>query len=90
MTRRIRSRYLVGYVIAWDLALFAGVIPLERYALDVAASPSSSALLIFALLLVNVLLLLGVVAAVLASCGLGVRVAARVFRRGPFNHRGAA
>lgn len=79
--RRIRSRYLAGYVIAVDVVLLTVIVPLERYAVVVAASPSSSALLILALLIVNVLLLFGLIATALASCGLGVQIAALLFRR---------
>jgi hypothetical protein len=79
--RRIRSRYLAGYVIASDVLLLAFALPLQRYALEAAASPASGAALILGLLALNVLLLVAIGAAAVASCSLGARVAARVFRR---------
>lgn len=82
--RRIRSRYLAGYVIGSDVLLPAFALPLQRYALEAAASPATSAPLILGLLALNGLLLVAIGMAAAASCGLGVRLAikgVRVFRR---------
>lgn len=76
--RHLRTRHLAGYVVAADVLLLIVVLPLQRFALQVAASPESGKPLIAALLAVNVLLLAAMIGAALASCGLTVRVALKL------------
>lgn len=71
----IRTRYLAGYVIASDALLLLTALPLQRYALGAALSPQTGAPVIAALLALNLLLLILVVTAALASCGVMARVA---------------
>lgn len=73
--RRISGRYVVAYVVACDVLLVFFALPFERYALAAAAAPETGAPLILALLILNVLLLVTIVAAALASCGLTARFA---------------
>lgn len=73
--RRVPNRYLAAYIVVCDVVLLLFALPLQKYALQAATSPATGAPLIFALLVVNVLVLLAVIAAGLASCGLTVRAA---------------
>lgn len=73
--RRVSNRYLATYIVVSDVVLLLVALPLQKYALQAAMSPATGAPLILALLVVNVLILLAVIAAGLASCRLTVRVA---------------
>lgn len=82
--RHISNRRLAVYVAMSDVMLLLFALPLQKYAVRAAMSPATGAPLIIALLVVNVFILLAVIAAGMASCGLTVRIALgglKAFRR---------
>ena len=61
----VPTRYLLAYVVLMDVALAAGILPLERYSLQTAFSDAQNVPLVFALLCAN----LGVLALLFAAMG---------------------
>ncbi|HKU68789.1 MAG TPA: hypothetical protein VJP85_13510 [Candidatus Baltobacteraceae bacterium] len=81
MIRFISNRTLLAFLIAADLAIFGGGAWLTKYSFSVAADPRSSALLILALLLANLVLLVLLFVAITAGGVVATRLAAQAIAR---------
>jgi hypothetical protein len=78
---RLRNRLLLGFVVCGDVVVFGGGFALERYALTVAADPTSSLFLIIALLFANLFLLAVTLATMSATAILFARAVIWLRRR---------